>query len=439
MDLTNDRFVENPSVPGKRMYRTGDVARLLLDGNVEFIGRKDQQVKLRGYRIETGEIEYYLNQYDGIKESVVVVRKGADGTSDLVGYYVAKEGIPVSELRSHLLKTLPDYMVPTFYIHLAQLPLTPNGKIDRKALPTVEGNRPYLEQKYQAPETEIEEVVTNLCKEMLKIDLVGIHDNFFDLGGNSMLLVQLHRKLNNVFPGQTTISDIFAYPTVAKLSEHLTSKALRPQNNSEEEQEYWRNELQEPATLLTLPLEYRSDDKGDKKENLLRFQLKPELTKRLVEISQLEKVDVYDMLTGMYIYLLSEITSKTDVIIAATRNNDVRVFPLRIKLEELDQIQDLFTMIGEKFEKVASMQMDPIQTMLKERLVEDTFLPLFCSRYEIHFSTYEFIFNAEVSKEKIAFGCRYQSKKFKRTKVEELIKKYVKILEIMIHQYFSEK
>lgn len=439
LDLTKERFVENPYVPGKRMYRTGDLARWLGDGNIEFIGRKDQQVKLRGYRIETGEIEYYLNQFEGIKESVVVVRKLADGSSDLVGYYVAKEGIPVSELRSHLLKTLPDYMVPTFYHQLTQLPLTPNGKIDRKALPTVEGNRPYLEQNYQAPETEIENVIANICKEMLKIDLVGVHDNFFDLGGNSMLLVQMHRRLHKVFPGKITIGDIFAYPTVARLAEHLASKVLILSNNSEEEKEYWMYELAEPVQLLPLPVDYRSEEKGASKENLFRFQLKPEVTQRLVEIAQREKVDVYDILTGMYMYILSEITAKTDVLIAAARKEDSRVFPIRIKLEELRQIQDLFTMIGEKYAKLAQMQMDPMQTMLKERMSEDTFLPLFCSRYDISFHPYELIVNAEISKESIAFGCRYQSLKFKRAKVEEFIKKYVKLLEIMIQQYFSEK
>ncbi len=220
-ELTAQKFIPDPfdSKPGARLYRTGDLARFLADGNIECLGRLDHQVKIRGFRIELGEIETALAKHPGLLDAVVVAREDRPGDKRLVAYTVHRNGsVGSSDLREYLLAQLPDYMVPSAFVALESLPLTPNGKVDRKALPRPDFAAVADEAKFVAPGTPTETALAEIWREVLDLQQVGIHDSFFDLGGHSILAVQLIGKINKTLGRHVPIPVIFQNPTIGKLA-----------------------------------------------------------------------------------------------------------------------------------------------------------------------------------------------------------------------------
>jgi natural product biosynthesis luciferase-like monooxygenase protein len=225
-ELSAERFVADPfsRVPGARMYRTGDLARYRSDGTIEFLGRIDHQVKIRGYRIELGEIETELGRHPAIQECVVIAREDAGQDPRLVGYFVAKGLAPaIEDLREHLRETLPEFMVPALFVALDALPLTPNGKIDRKRLPAPEQSAPRTQARFVAPQNELENTIAAAWRDALKLETVGVDDNFFDLGGHSLLVVQVHRRLREQVAKPLSLTDLYRFPTIRSLAEYLAS------------------------------------------------------------------------------------------------------------------------------------------------------------------------------------------------------------------------
>jgi acyl-coenzyme A synthetase/AMP-(fatty) acid ligase/acyl carrier protein len=224
--LTAERFLPDLFVAGgARMYRTGDLARRHADGSIEYLGRIDHQVKLRGFRIELGEIEAALVALPGVREAIVLAREDVAGDKRLVAY-VLQEGarVDAAALRTALASTLPEYMVPAQYVLLERFPLTPNGKIDRKVLPAPDHVRDDL--GYVAPRDATEETLAALCAEVLKLDKVGIHDNFFVLGGHSLLVTQMNSRIQQEFGVNLPVRALFETSTVAELAERVR-KLLR--------------------------------------------------------------------------------------------------------------------------------------------------------------------------------------------------------------------
>ncbi|PYQ55462.1 MAG: hypothetical protein DMF53_28125 [Acidobacteria bacterium] len=233
-ELTEARFIQNPLADaadmGKgyaRLYRTGDFVRWTPDGNLEFIGRADDQVKIRGYRVELGEINHALSSIDGITGSCVVARERQAGSGThryLVAYYVRDGRCQLSKaaIMERLSQTLPDYMVPSAYVEIDVLPLTINGKVDRKALP--EPERDALGERYVAPTNDMEAAICQIWQEVLGLEKVGIADNFFEMGGDSILNIQATGRIRQAGFTSCTVSDIFKYRTVAKLACFLAEK-----------------------------------------------------------------------------------------------------------------------------------------------------------------------------------------------------------------------
>ncbi len=223
-DLTAERFIPDPfsAAPGGRLYKTGDYARYAPDGTIIFVGRMDGQVKLRGFRVELSEIEVALAQHPGVREAVAVVSAGPAG--DRLLAYITPAGAeapPAAALRAFLAATLPEYMVPAAFVPLASLPLTPNGKVDRAALAAAEGLDTADAGVFVAPATEVEKTIAAVWRSVLQVEAVGIDDNFFDRGGHSLLLMQVHRQLQQHYGDTLRILDLFRYPTIRSLAAHI--------------------------------------------------------------------------------------------------------------------------------------------------------------------------------------------------------------------------
>jgi hypothetical protein len=232
-DLTAERFLPDPfsAVPGARLYRTGDRCRWLADGSLEFLGRLDQQVKVRGQRVEVGEVEAALASHPAVREAAVVVDADGTGGQRLIAYLAAhtENGSPVEEiLRLHLHERLPVYMVPSAFVVLPALPRTPGGKVDRQALPAPRVERPRTGRLYVAPRTPLEEFLAGLWRDLLRVEQVGVEDNFFELGGTSLQAALLVNRLQEHLGRHVYTVALFDAPTVAGLARHLAEACPEP-------------------------------------------------------------------------------------------------------------------------------------------------------------------------------------------------------------------
>ncbi|HEY5029336.1 MAG TPA: amino acid adenylation domain-containing protein, partial [Candidatus Angelobacter sp.] len=231
VELTAQRFVANPfsATPGERLYRTGDLARYLPDGNLEFLGRIDDQVKISGHRIEPGEVEEVIQSHPAVQQVVVVVGEEKD-IRQLIAYIVPRTGQAINafDLKRHVRQKLPEPMVPASIVEIKELPLMASGKIDRKRLPKPESIKSGVVESDKAPRTEVERFIAEIWKEHLQVTNIGVEDNFFDLGGHSLLILSIHERLAVRFNDRITVIDLFSYPSIATLAKYLE----QPQDDS---------------------------------------------------------------------------------------------------------------------------------------------------------------------------------------------------------------
>ncbi|MBW4672726.1 MAG: amino acid adenylation domain-containing protein [Desmonostoc geniculatum HA4340-LM1] len=279
-ELTNERFIPNPFGGGRgaeeqtsrgetedqssncdRLYKTGDLVRYRPDRNLEYLGRIDSQVKIRGFRIELEEIETLLIQHPDVQQAVVIAREDIPGDKQLIAYVVLnqkQEAMPglgcayATTLKRFLQEKLPNYMVPGIFIILDSLPLTPNGKVDRRNLPAPDRTRPSLEETFVAPRNPIEETLAVIWTELLGFEQIGVHDNFFNLGGHSLIAVQILSRLREVFQVELSFQNIFANPTVAGLAELV-------QQHSELKQQLQCPKMQRISRSGKLPVSFAQE------------------------------------------------------------------------------------------------------------------------------------------------------------------------------------
>jgi hypothetical protein len=230
--LSSERFIPNPFAPrrgaGTRLYETGDLARYLPDGRIEFLGRMDDQVKLRGFRIELREIEAILGQYPAVRQVAVLAREDVPGDKRLVAYLALdRQQMPTVEILHRRLKeTLPVYMVPATLVQLDALPLATNGKIDRKALQALESPDVKVATSYVAPQSKVEQTLAALWQEILNLKQVGVYDNFFDLGGHSLHLVKIRGRLQEIYGHELPIVELFRHSTIHSLARFMRQEQL---------------------------------------------------------------------------------------------------------------------------------------------------------------------------------------------------------------------
>jgi hypothetical protein len=227
-ELTAERFVADRfgGAADARLYRSGDLARYLPDGRIEFLGRSDFQVKIRGYRIELGEIENVLLGLDGVREAAVLARQDSAGDKRLVAYVAVRDSVEIAALREELRACLPDHMLPSAFVRVAALPLTANGKLDQKALPAPEAGA--MQAAYVAPVSATEHLLCRICQDLLGLQRIGVGDNFFQLGGHSLLAMRLIAEIHSAMGIKVPVRVLFERDTIAHLAQYLDTCDANP-------------------------------------------------------------------------------------------------------------------------------------------------------------------------------------------------------------------
>jgi surfactin family lipopeptide synthetase A len=227
---TAEQFIDNPLLPGQKMYKTGDVARWLPEGILEYLGRNDEQVKFHGHRIDLNEIRSLLNQHPEVRDSISLIFKDNNGNDLLGAYYVADRLLDVADLRATLARNLSGETIPNLFVHLNEFPLTANGKIDRRKLPSVQEVKQEIKTAFVPPRTPTEKFISEIWAQLLGLSQVGIHDNFFELGGHSLLAYQVISRLNQAYRVDLAMRSIFEAPTIANLALSITNLQMANEN-----------------------------------------------------------------------------------------------------------------------------------------------------------------------------------------------------------------
>lgn len=221
--LTAEKFTNSPFIPGERMYKTGDLARWMPDGNIEFLGRKDNQIQLRGYRIELGEVESILRQQEAIDSAAILMKKMADGEQEMVAYFISSKKQNVATLKRQMGMILPKYMIPAYFVQMDEFPMSSNSKIDRSKFPDPISVPFDLGIEHVAAESETEKMLVNIWREVLGIKKIGVEDNFFDIGGNSIKILKVVGLIDKAFDIKVPVVDIYKYPNIKALAKNINS------------------------------------------------------------------------------------------------------------------------------------------------------------------------------------------------------------------------
>ncbi|MFB9326422.1 AMP-binding protein, partial [Paenibacillus aurantiacus] len=289
-ELTSEKFAPNPFEPGERMYRTGDLARWTESGQLEYLGRIDHQLKIRGNRIEPGEIEAALLKHEAVTEAIVTGVSDAAGMEALCAYYVASAEATAAELRDWISRSLPSYMLPTYFVRLSSMPLTASGKADRKALPKPQDGA--MERAaYEAPVGQMEAELAELWRELLGAERIGRHNPFFEIGGHSLLLVRAHNELESRYPGALKLTDLFLYPTVSSLAEHLQAELV--------------GDRAREAALLMLPPSYFAGARDAGQWQTFDAKLAVGKVEGLRAIAASAGTGLYPLLVASFLFVLS--------------------------------------------------------------------------------------------------------------------------------------
>ncbi|OKP97904.1 non-ribosomal peptide synthetase [Paenibacillus sp. P46E] len=428
-ELTASKFVDNPFIEGTKMYKTGDLARWLPNGELDVIGRLDNQVKIGGYRIELGEIESVAARYDKIKQCVVAGQPNVLGSQDLVLYFVAAEKINISELVNFLSPVLPKYMMPQMYIQIDEVPLTANGKTNLKALPKPGNARPDLRDDYEEAVTDLQKEIQHIWSMILNIEKVGIYDNFFEVGGNSLKIVAMYNELQKLYPDKIQITDIFSYPTISKLAQFIDTQFAFAEAAATLDHEGMAIEL--PAAFLAAEAEPNDG-------RVLRFSFAGDSYAGMVHICSHNQYDIIHLLLAGYVFLLSDICQRERFTLQFSDQRDGRFSLLEMDIAGLDDFHEIVSLVKDKLKHVPESA-HTVQSDLEvfRTGMGSTVLPLF-SRVDVsnlltdHADTNDVVLEAVEKTSEIGIELRYNRSKLKQSKMHELFNQYIKLLQVII-------
>ncbi len=406
-----------------RIYYTGDMARILENGEIEYLGRGDNQVKLRGYRIELEEIENQLLSHSLINQATVIPREGKNSNKYLCAYIVGEKDINIHQVKDFLAKKLPEYMIPAYIVQLDKIPLSQNGKIDRKALPEP-GGEMLTRTEYVAPKNEAEDRLVNIWHEVLGTEKIGVEDNFFEIGGNSMLLIQAHSRINSVYPSKVSVADLFTYPTISKLTELILKDTVH------------KKKVQ--INTFTLPEDYFITQNGPIEHSTFVFKLPGALKEKLILLAGLKHIEVEYILLTAYMYLLHEISEEDEI--SADILGDIKVMgdvrSLDIDMSEISSIENLLTTVHEKcmgFEASYKYSLDDenIFELSRDNYSIASLFSLTDYKLENISDIYDVILKLNNQEQEMDFICIYNHHRLKQEKVMEMIKTYIRVIEAL--------
>lgn len=427
-ELTQRHFSSDPFDANVRMYRTGDIGLWLSDGSLLYVGRNDLQVKIRGYRVEPGDIEHHLLGLTEIDEAVVLTNLDEHGMMTLAGYIKINRDITANELRDKLSDTLPAYMVPTFFYRIDEFPKTPNGKLDRKALLQVTDrlistDHAALVDTNGASESEIG--IRRVWQEVLKVEHIGLHDHFFDLGGNSILLMQLHAKLEKEYGFGIQIVDLFSYTTISKLAKWVDEK------NSivkQEEQATWSVYQSFPATFF----HHHMNGSG---RGVVRFNLQSHLREGIAGLAYDHKIESLDLLTGMAMYLFSEWNEQPVAAIHCMQTEGEQVVPVSIDFAKISGFEELFQHVNQcRVKRLNAYRIERIQSTQVQKAAGEV-LPLIYRLQDLDVDAawldiYDMAWGIEDQAEEqlLSISIKFNDKRMKKEAVQMLANGYVDLL-----------
>ncbi|MDR2024678.1 MAG: AMP-binding protein [Hungatella sp.] len=423
-EKTGKAFILHPEFG--RLYRTGDYGVMTSHGYVEFLGRKDEQVKIRGYRIELGEIEHQLNSHEKILSAAVIDFDDKDGKKYLCAYVVSNEKIDFGELKEYLRTKLPEYMIPSYILSIDSIPWSSNGKVNKKVLPRPETME--IQKELIRPKNEIEEIIMGFWKEVLHTDEISTMDNFFDIGGDSMLLLKVYSKIDHHFPKVMKIADLFTRTTIWKIATFLNQK-IKPEEKIQ-------------VRSIKLNREYFRESGMKSANPVLSFSMDHEVEEMLKQIARKENLSTGQLLTAFYIYTFHQISGQECVELQVLSENQNQITVLRIDFNGLKTFEELFLKMKNGSAQSRYLIKDLKTIDIKRE--NNGIIPLFMMKQALTETVnlsdyYDFIITADFQDGKLCFVCEYGSSELKTDKVKEMVTDYLNLLNMFLEQYGREE
>lgn len=416
--LTRNKFIESPFETGEIIYKTGDIARILPNGEFYLIGREDSQVKLNGYRIELGEIETILTQIDGIKE--VVVKKEHDKDREfLCGYFTSDIDVDIPQLKYRLAKKLPYYMIPKYLVQVQEFAKTSNGKNDRKVLP-----KPVEKKVEKIVESELESRIIGILQQVTKEQYINVEDNFFDLGLDSILLIQFHKQLQEELNCEIDITELFNNSSVKKVVHML-------QDN------FFSRGKRKKVTLL-FPKEYFGIDENKKELSILTYELRDEFYTELIKVTKIYGLKIGEFLFCIYVVLVQLITEQNHGRMYFISTNDKRIYYKEFNMNTNDVVDNIISKLQRVIIQQKKLQEYDINTMVDSVSSQkgNEVVIGFCTnkeRKEASRLMFDIIMNVDIQPSLIHINLEF-TKRMDKNMMKNFLGKYIKLVNLVINQ-----
>lgn len=424
LELTKEKFVQDPFQSGGRMYKSGDVGKWLSDGSIQFMGRNDEQIKIRGFRIEPGEIEHHLLLHEAVDEAIVMPVDDANGVKCLAAYVKPKYEVKARELKDYLAQSVPHYMIPTYFYKIDRIPWTANDKLDKKALGGCVDALDFGAEDEEAA-SETEEKIRSTWKEILKREKIGLHDHFFDIGGNSILLMHMHAKLEKEYAWGTNIVDLFSHSTIAKLAQWIENK-----------QQTW--DESNFVSYQKLPLDYFGNHMQASGSGVIQLHLHHKLLESIRQIAIESNVQLFDVLLSMYAYLFTEVSENKAATLQCLKENGEEAVPLSIDLTALKNFQELFGAVSSKRKHPENNRPYPIhyKDSLNLKKGNNSILPLVCKDIELSIDArfleiFDIVLCMEENSQdnELLLTCKFNDKRINKEKMHTFLAAYIDLLQ----------
>ncbi len=434
-ELNREKFVKIPAGFSKDgggheiMYRTGDLGWWRPDGDIEFVGRIDTQVKLRGYRIELEEIERAAMEHGSITKCAAIVKENNKGHQYLVLYYAAGETIAAQELDRFLKDKLPHYMIPGDFIWMKELPMTPNGKLNRQALPESTLPAEPVSNTFIDPETRYEKQVLDIWKKVLDKDAIDIHENFFETGGNSFFLIMMHSLLDEKYPGKVKIADIFDHPTIYRLAAYIEKQADSIDKNG----------IIDKILTLKLPRKYFAEDKDGHEGGSLHVKLDSSLHNEIIGICRSNNIESEYFMLGMYLYLLAEVSQNDIVSVQAVSSDSASMRQINVNFADVSKLEALFCQVKDSCSPTGDGLKYKLENLNYLALIKEpnTILPVFSYNKEevyIKRAMYDLMLSIKCTEDGMEFYVDSINNRINQRTMKALAAGYVDLLYAYVKQ-----